>query len=236
MKNSDKKAVRAFLIGPLTCPSRRSLAVGGVLPNSGECVIAVDGGWKQCRRLGLKPNAVVGDWDSLRTSPPSNVPSITLPVNKDRSDTWAGAQLLAQTHATEWIVLGMCGGRIDHELAAWLDFSDLLTHSKRVVRIHMVGTERQTWLFSGLPEGRSHILNIPVGSTVSLFSLGPRVEGLKLQGFKYPLRARAEFSLKSSSQGLSNVTRAGRQKLSLRRGTLLVIADKIAADGRTLRS
>ena len=63
------------------------------VPTGDDLVIAADGGYAVTRKAGIRPNLVVGDFDSLGAAPEGEC-VITLPVVKDVTDTWAAIELL----------------------------------------------------------------------------------------------------------------------------------------------
>ena len=87
-------------------------------PAEGDFVIAADGGLKPLLSLGVKPDLLLGDLDSLGSFPlPDDVPLEKHPVEKDDTDTGIA---LAQGYALgyrHFALYGCSGGRADHLLA-----------------------------------------------------------------------------------------------------------------------
>ena len=55
-------------------------------PRADDFIIAADGGWLACRKTGITPDLLLGDFDSLSTQP--DFPNILrVPVEKDDTDT-----------------------------------------------------------------------------------------------------------------------------------------------------
>ena len=81
----------------------------------GDCLIAADGGVRHAQRLGLTPDAILGDFDSLGYTPEN---ATVFPVEKDDTDA-----LLAIRHALSMgfteihLYGGLDGKRLDHTLA-----------------------------------------------------------------------------------------------------------------------
>lgn len=78
-------------------------------------IFAVDGGLKHCRELGLEPDGIIGDFDSvgeiLADYPPQKL--IPLPRLKDKTDLEVA---LEKVQGDRFIVYGGLKGRLDHLL------------------------------------------------------------------------------------------------------------------------
>ena len=97
----------------------------GALPVTGyhlnitndDYVIAADGGLKTLNELGIKPDLIVGDFDSLGKIPDGdNV--IVHPVKKDDTDTMLAVKLALEKGFKYINFYGCLGGRLDHTLAS----------------------------------------------------------------------------------------------------------------------
>ena len=86
-------------------------------------VIAADSGLRHARPLGLEPHAVVGDFDSVSAQVLDSYPDLPRfehPQDKDLLDLELAIELAMQRGATELVVLGAFGSRLDQSLAALL--------------------------------------------------------------------------------------------------------------------
>ena len=82
----------------------------------GDLIIAADGGLNHVRHMGLTPDVLLGDFDSLGSIP--DVPGcIVLPREKDDTDMVAAAREGLARGYRNFIILGGTGGRADHTLA-----------------------------------------------------------------------------------------------------------------------
>jgi len=79
-----------------------------------DYIIAADGGWLACRKTGITPDLLLGDFDSLRTRP--DFPNILrVPVEKDDTDTMLAVKTGLERGETEFHIYGGMGGRrTDH--------------------------------------------------------------------------------------------------------------------------
>ncbi|MCL2126517.1 MAG: hypothetical protein FWH33_11115 [Oscillospiraceae bacterium] len=82
-------------------------------PRHNDYVIGVDGGLRYLEQSHIKPDMIVGDFDSLQYNPTyPNV--ITLSKEKDCTDTYAAVQNGLRLGYTNFHLYCCTGGRIDH--------------------------------------------------------------------------------------------------------------------------
>lgn len=88
------------------------------LLRSDDFIIACDAGYRNCARLGCKPDIIVGDFDSAPCPQQDQDDIVVLPHVKDDTDTEYAAKLAAQKGFDEVLLLGALGGkRVEHTLA-----------------------------------------------------------------------------------------------------------------------
>ncbi|MCM2279325.1 MAG: thiamine diphosphokinase [Oligoflexia bacterium] len=211
---------RAILIGPRPVPPAlvRELRLG-----PGDFIIAVDGGLRRCRRLGLRPGLAIGDWDSLGARSPeralAGIPHLTLPREKDWSDLCYALDAAEALGAREIVCLGVTGGRPDHQLGVLLDLSEAAASSaSRFRSVQAWGADgRYHFISSRMPRWTARL---EPGRCVSVFALGGPAKGVSLRGFRYPLR---NAPLVPSSRGLSNRVVSRVCTVAVGRGSLLVL-------------
>ena len=88
------------------------------LLHSDDFIIACDAGYRNCARLGCKPDIIVGDFDSAPCPQQDQDDIVVLPHVKDDTDTEYAAKLAAQKGFDEVLLLGALGGkRVEHTLA-----------------------------------------------------------------------------------------------------------------------
>ncbi len=184
-------------------------------------VIAADGGLARALALGLAPNLLVGDLDSLAPADAAEAAGagteiLRAPVDKDESDTELALLEAVGRGATRITVLGAFGGpRLDHALAnTWL-----LAHAGLAgVDVALLDAAIRVRLLSG---PGTYPLPGENGATVSLLPLAGDVDGITTHGFRYPLRD--EPLRTGPARGLSNVRTASDASVTLRNGRLLVL-------------
>lgn len=95
-----------------------------MLPRYDFC-IAADSGLDTAKALGIFPDVIIGDFDSV-SEPPTEYSDpasgrkseiITHPAKKDDTDTGLAAVCALERGATEILIVGGIGGRLDHTLS-----------------------------------------------------------------------------------------------------------------------
>jgi thiamine pyrophosphokinase len=148
-------------------------------------VIAADGGAGQALRLGVVPNWVVGDMDSLAQADREMLDGLgavfcVYPPEKDDTDTQLALRLAHKEGADEIAVWGGTGDRIDHTLSSLFSAAGF---AEQGIAIRFEHPRVTVYLVCGRLVVPGH-----EGDTVSLITLGNRAEGVSLDGFRYPLR------------------------------------------------
>jgi thiamine pyrophosphokinase len=190
-------------------------------------VIAADGGLVRARALGMTPDVLIGDLDSLapaevEAAEAAGIRVLRANVDKDESDTELALLEAIRRGATRVTVLGAFGGpRLDHALAnVWL-----LAHSALAgTDVTLLDARWRARLVSapgpdGAPVERP--LPGPVGGLVSLLPQGGDASGITTRGLRYPLRG--EPLLVGPARGLSNVRTAPDASVTVGAGRLLVV-------------
>lgn len=190
-------------------------------------VIAADGGWEKATAIGLLPDLLVGDADSLSEErfaelAAAGVPIERSPVAKDESDAELAVLAAFRQGATHVTVLGALGGkRFDHAMAN-VGLLGLPGPGEAEVEL-LDGTTRVRLLRASATEGGSATCSLAggIGDLVSLLPLGVPASGITTEGLLYPLRG--ETLPPGPARGLSNVRIAADASVTLRQGSLLVV-------------
>lgn len=175
-------------------------------------IIAADAGYNELKRRGIKPDLVVGDFDSLG-SPPEGVEILRHPVMKDETDTHLAVDEGLRRGCTLFKIYGALGGRLDHTIGN----IQLLTRlANRGVPGFIFGNGVT------LTAIRESTLRFEAGyeGIVSVFSAGELAEGVTLRGLKYPL-----FDAVITNDitiGVSNEFTGPETFISVKKGVLLV--------------
>jgi thiamine pyrophosphokinase len=180
-----------------------------------DLIICADSGYDHAVSMEIKPDAVVGDMDSVMAST-AGVETIKYPPDKDFTDTELAVNTAIGRGADELLLLGCTGGRIDHTIANIMLLRQLC---RRGIRAEIADEQSRIFLID-CDERRTLELQVPVGTTVSLIPLRD-CAGVNTVGLKYPLRGEALPS--GCSRGVSNVIQSAPASVTLDGGTLLII-------------
>lgn len=186
-------------------------------PSAEDLVIAADGGYLFLEKMGIEPDLLIGDFDSMegnRDWSGKGFQVMELPEKKDDTDILAAIREGMGRGCEEFHIFGGTGGRIDHTIANLQCLSFL---SKRGCRGFLYGMDS---LMLAVTDGRVDFPKDRKG-IVAVFSFGDRAEGVTLKGLKYEL---ADAVLTNDYPiGVSNEFIGRESSISVRRGTLLLV-------------
>lgn len=188
------------------------------LVRSQDLVVCVDGGVNNALALGLKPQVVVGDMDSMDSSLREQLQEagccfVEHPSRKDATDSELAVRYSLSQGATEVVILGALGGRIDHALA---NVMLLALPELGGVRARLVDGGQEIFLVRD-----EAVIEGAPGDTVSLLPLTGDVTGVYTEGLEYPLHdGTLGFG---GARGVSNVLIVTRARVRVGSGLLLAI-------------
>lgn len=198
-----------------------SFARGMLEKQKPQTLIAADSGMDFCYRNEIKPDVVVGDFDSADSKAldffrgQQEVEIIELNPVKDDTDTEFAIRLAIKRGAEVITVLGGTGSRLDHVLGN--------------IELLGIGLEAGVPIFLQDAHNRVRMIDRGItiekraqfGDYVSLIPYSKQVEHLHLRGFKYPL---SDYCLKGfCSLGVSNEIVEERAEIAFDGGILVVI-------------
>lgn len=185
-------------------------------------VVVADRGLDHAIALGLSPDVVVGDLDSvdpevLAQARADGVLVREFPADKARSDLELALEVAAEFDPSEIIVVGSGGGRLDHVIANLAVLGDRTLH-------HVAVSARfDTSVITIVGPGAQRSISGSPGATFSVFALGGDASGVCITGARWPL-VDAQLS-PTGTLGLSNEFLAGGAavEISSGSGTLAVV-------------
>lgn len=182
-------------------------------PKEGDLIIAADSGFKTLEKLGISPDLIVGDFDSLEYTPKGdNV--IKHPVKKDETDTILAVDEALKKGYNDFIIYGCLGGRLDQTVASIQTASYITEKGGNAVFI-----DNETYL-TVIKNNRISFSENNKG-TVSVFSLSDTSYGVSEKGLLYELE---EAELTSDYPlGVSNEFTKKDSVISVKKGKICVI-------------
>ena len=204
------------------------LTVGKIERAKEDLVIAVDGGLEYCGLLGLEPDLILGDFDSvgeqaaeaverLERQTPERI--IRLPREKDETDTLAALKEGLARGCDEFYIYGGTGGRLEHTLA---NIQCLLYLKKRGASGYLMDGNGMIFV---IVNEAVHFQKEPEGY-LSLFALSEQSKGVTEEGMKYPLHGAVltnDFPL-----GVSNEFTGQEAVVSVEEGQLVCVIQRFS--------
>lgn len=189
-----------------------------------DLIIAADGGTHHCSSLGITPNVIIGDFDSLDPNEVTDyqhagVEVIQYPVHKDEIDLELVLQFIMNQEISEVYIIGALGDRWDMTLANIM----LMAHPKYCrLKIRLLDGSQELVLLRGEDQIEIHGQS---GYQLSLIPLAGEVFGVTTYGLEYPLNDETLYF--GSTRGVSNVFVHDNAQVIIREGTLLCIVNKV---------
>ncbi len=183
----------------------------------GDIILCADGGANYAYKLELIPAFIIGDMDSILPEvrefyEAKGVPLQKYSSRKDFTDTQLALNIAQAQGATEIILLGTLGKRLDHTLSNLYGGIDMVKKGMKVSH------------FS--PECWVHIVNKEIeiegarGDIISVLALSSVALGVTETGFRYKLEnAMLE---NGNPYAISNVLEGIRGKITVQEGILAV--------------
>lgn len=151
-------------------------------PDDEAITVAADCGWRNAELLGITPQILVGDFDSLgEPDVPDGTEVLQVPAEKNETDTQLAVGLALSRGAEQITIVGGLDGRLDHTLSNLAILEDL---------------ERRS--FHGvITDGRNRVRFLKNNSTLiprsgfrylAILAADPVIKGVSIEGVKYPLK------------------------------------------------
>lgn len=187
-----------------------------------DCILAADRGLEFCSRNRIRPDMILGDFDSVPADiieayrQRGDIPIRRFNPVKDTTDTAIAMEQAAEMGADEICFFGVTGTRLDHTLSNIFNLS--LLRGRGIRGVIVDAHNRIT-----MPEEREIYLkrSEQFGKYISLFPFGGEVRGVTLEGFRYPLQ---EYTLVPGDGGLavSNEIAEETARICYREGILIL--------------
>ena len=179
-----------------------------------DFILAADGGLKHAESLGIVPNGILGDFDSLGYTPEG---STVFPVEKDDTDAMLAVRKGLELGYREFYLYGSLDGpRLDHTVANFQTLQFLADHDAFG---YLIGKD---YMVTVVKNG-SICFDDRCTGIFSVFCIGKDAEGVSIRGGKYE----AEHVVLSAGfpLGVSNHFEGKPVTVSVESGSLLILWD-----------
>ena len=179
-----------------------------------DFIIAADGGLAHVKELGIQPNGILGDFDSLGYTPEG---STVFPVEKDDTDAMLAVRKGLELGYREFYLYGSLDGpRLDHTVANFQTLQFLADHDAYG---YLIGKD---YIVTSV-KNNSVRFDAACSGIFSVFCMGADAEGVTIHGGKYDadnVTLSAGFPL-----GVSNHFEGNPVTISVENGSLLILWD-----------
>lgn len=154
-------------------------------PEKGDLVIAADAGYLTAKKMGVTPDILLGDFDTLgEANIPDGIECLRVPAEKNDTDTQLAAKVAIERGAGEIVIVGGMSGRIDHTLSTLAILEDLWERKEGRIYVTLTdGKNRVRFLRNSgtiLPRSQYRFFSLIAADEV--------VKGVSIDGCKYPLK------------------------------------------------
>ena len=177
-------------------------------------IICADSGYGYAREYGITPSLIIGDFDSYRGNLPDDIPVVTMPSEKDDTDTGLCISYAIEHGFDDITIYGGLGGRLDHTAA---NLQLIAAAAEKGVSIRLLDETNEVYAVC------CDSMEIPRREScyLSVFSASDISEGVSESGVKY-LLDNVTLS-RSFPLGVSNEFAADKAVISVKKGTLIII-------------
>lgn len=146
-----------------------------------DFILCADGGYAHARRMGLRPDLLIGDFDSVKPPEHAGCEVYSYPPEKDDTDMLLALKCGLERGFRDYLILGGLGGRLDHTIANFTVLAYAIDHGAKAV----LQDEKNAAILL-----RDSAISVPVcpGFKLSVFPYGGGAKGVCLRGVKYPWR------------------------------------------------
>jgi thiamine pyrophosphokinase len=190
----------------------------------GDYLIAADGGANHLLKMGILPEIVIGDLDSIDEDTMFDLTSADVEIkqyseDKDETDIELALRYAVELRPSAILIVGALGGRLDQTLA---NLSLLTDPTLTGIDIRLDdGVEEVFFLKASVVKGGQVQVQGRSGDTVSLIPWHGPVEGVTTEGLQWPLYGETLFP--SKARGISNVMLGESAAVKIDKGLLLIV-------------
>ena len=184
-------------------------------------IIAADGGLVHVQALGLVPNLLIGDLDSVtpeqvRWAEEQGAEVRRFSPDKDETDLELALMAAAETGTSRILIVAALGGRLDQTLS----------------NIFLLNLPALANMDVRIDDGQQEVILVresidligQEGELVSLLPLSPIVRGITTTGLKYPLEDASMIFY--HSRGISNQMTGNKARIEFQSGILICMHER----------
>jgi len=188
---------------------------GSISKDVNDLIIAADAGYHHLKNIGIIPDILLGDFDTIGNIPDHNN-IITFPCEKDYTDTELAITEGIKQGFSRFIIYGAIGGkRFEHTVA------NLTLAASYAEKGYDITLTDGNYFIKALHNGH---VSFPKEMTgfISVFTISGKAEGVSESGLKYSLE---NATLDSSNPTLcvSNEFTGKPSSVSVKNGTVIII-------------
>lgn len=187
-----------------------------------DFILCADAGYALARAERIRPDLVIGDFDSLQSPGSLDCPYIELPRQKNDTDTMACVKYGIEKGFDAFLIVGGIGGRLDQTLANVQTLAYACARGKTIAM-----TDGQNYVT--MIQNASLRLPRKEGFYLSLLSYSQVCRGVFAAGVKYPLE-NADLT-QAFPLGVSNEFAGEEAEISVREGWLLILLSRDRTPG-----
>ena len=189
-------------------PSR---ALARKLVSRSDLIVAADGGANAARRIGIRPDIIIGDLDSITAATKRffSSSSIIKIKRQDNTDLEKALDYLLSQNIGDVTIIGATGRRVDFTLGNL----SVIWNYVPTMRLMFVG---DGWRATPVESGKK--IEAKLGTTISLVPFGT-CSGVTLRGLRYTL---TNATMNVGEIGVSNVVKRSPFSVTVRKGKMLL--------------
>ena len=175
-------------------------------------IICADSGYDHAIKMGLKPDILIGDMDSIKSQ--RDVKEVVYPVRKDYTDSELVLEYAVDNGYNNLLLLGFIGTRMDHTLT-----NISLLFKYKDINAVMVDGNNEIYVAR-----TDNIIKGKKGDLISIIPLGGELTGVTTENLEYPLTEESLFF--GEGRGVSNVMTDTECRITVKSGNGLIIKSR----------
>lgn len=187
-------------------------------PAGDDLIIAADSGYNNAKKMGVTPDILIGDFDSLKEKPSDVNEIIELPVEKDVTDTQYATELAAKRGAKEIYIICGTGGRFDHAISNMCLLEGMYKKGVRVIIVS--GQNRIRYI----KDTGVIIIRDKNYKYFSVLAADEKVKGVSIEGGKYPLNKKT--LTRENQFAVSNEIEKNAALITVKKGGIYIIESR----------